>query len=68
MYERTNKKIETFKNTLLNSRDVRECAFKTLKQDNKMNYLNSLPILITSPLNPREAFFGRQIGSPKTYH
>lgn len=67
-YDRTQKKIEKLASSKYPIIQMWECDFKKIKKDKGLNHLNSLPILNTLPLNPRDAFFGGRTGNTKTYH
>lgn len=66
--ERTKAKIAKLKNGSYEVIEMWECEFNNIKKDKKLKYLETLPILNTIPLNPRDAFFGGRTGNAKTYH
>ena len=66
-YERTKQRIEKIRKQF-NVVEMWECEFDDLKKKNKLQYLNSLPILNSIPLNPRDAFYGGRTGNTKTYY
>ncbi|XP_054279031.1 uncharacterized protein LOC128997416 [Macrosteles quadrilineatus] len=65
-YERTKAKNAKFTEHALV--EMWECDFRKLKKNQKLNHLDSLPILNNLPLEPRNAFFGGRTGNAKTYH
>lgn len=67
-YERTLKKIEKLSRTPYEIIQMWECEFRKIKKEENLSYLNTLPILDTLPLDPRQAFFGGRTGNVKTYH
>ncbi|XP_054259601.1 uncharacterized protein LOC128984320 [Macrosteles quadrilineatus] len=65
-YERTMAKNAKFTEHVLV--EMWECEFRKLKKDQKLNHLDSLPILNNLPLDPRQSFFGGRTGNVKSYH
>ncbi|XP_054287996.1 uncharacterized protein LOC129003726 [Macrosteles quadrilineatus] len=65
-YERTKAKNAKFTEHALV--EMWECEFRKLKKDQKLNHLDSLPILNNLPLDPRQSFFGGRTGNAKSYH
>jgi hypothetical protein len=67
-YERTTAKIVRLSQSEYEVVQMWDCQFNALKQGKNLNHLNSLPILCTLPLDPRNAFYGGRTGNTKTYH
>lgn len=67
-YERTKNKIQKLSETRYEIVEMWECEFLKIKREHNLTYLNTLPILNSLPLEPRNAFFGGRTGNAKTYH
>lgn len=67
-YKRTLDKMEKLAKKPYELVQMWECEFKNMKKDLDLKHLDSLSILNTLPLNPRNAFFGGRTGNTKCYH
>ncbi|KAJ8909914.1 hypothetical protein NQ315_014921 [Exocentrus adspersus] len=69
-YETTVAKLERLRNFGYNVTEIWECEFKRQLQQNKelCSYDENHALLVSTPLNPREAFYGGRTGNTHEYY
>lgn len=69
-YESTIAKTERLKNLGFEIIEVWECAFRKMLKENDeiVTYTNAHPLVISAPLNPRDAFYGGRTGNTRSYY